>query len=389
MRSRPTAGAPLQTPEKREVSAGAAIVGGAAWGCRLVLALVATACGIPTGPAGVRVLTAPSPSTLEDYCAWYGDVRDDVLYFGQAPFWAAQRASGGDPRADLEYPGPQVIGRFDLRHERLLPPLEVTTPGARAGVWDVHAHPNGRVYFTTFFEPMGWVDPATGASRRFEGLGEGLNELAAGPGDSLLVTRYGGGSAGAGSVLQISPEGVRLAELTVAPPPGARVQVAPKTPAFDPLRGEVWTTNDLLPAAGGKVRFDAVALALAGHLLRRIEEPEIQFVAFGRDGGGHFAEVDSWGLRLRQTPAGRAILLDRSFVRAYDFAQDIKPLPDGRVVVTRWSGHVHVVSPEGRVTSVRLPRLEDGGLYYTAVAYGDRVCATHCGGVRVVCADLE
>ena len=133
---------------------------------------------------------------------------------------------------------------------------------------------------------------------------------------------------------------------------------------------------------------DAVAVGLTGQLSRRIEEPEVQFVAFAA-GGGHFAEVDASGLQLRQTRDGRTIPLDRDFARALDFAQDIKPLEDGRVVVTRWSGHVHVVSPDGQVASVRLPSLGDGGLYYTAVARGNRVCATHCGGVRVVCSDLD
>jgi hypothetical protein len=205
----------------------------------------------------------------------------------------------------------------------------------------------------------------------------------------LLVTRYGGGPGGSGAVLQLSPEGELLAEIVVPPPDGERLQVAPKTPAFDPLRSEVWTTNDLIPAEGGDVRYDAVVLGLEGRVLRRIAEPEIQFVAFGPDGGGHLAEVDARGLRLRQPRAGRTLSLDPRFARSLDFAQDVKPLSDGRVVVTRWSGHVHVVSADGRVTSMRLPPIEDGGLYYTAVARGRRVCATHCGGVRVVCSDLD
>ena len=365
------------------------MVCGATWGCTLLLALLVAGCGIPTRQDGVQVFSAAPPSEVEDYCAWYGDARDGVLYFGQAPFWAAHRASGGDPRADLEHPGPQLVGRFDLERERLLAPLDVTAPGARSGVWDVHAHANGRVYFTTFYEEMGWTDPATGASGRFEGLGEGLNEIAPGPGETLLVTRYGGGPDGSGAVLQLSPEGKLLAELAVPPPDGERLQVAPKTPAFDPLRGEVWTTNDLIPADGGDVRYDAVVLGPEGRVLRRITEPEIQFVAFGPDGGGHLAQVDSAGLRLRQPRTGRTIPLDPRFARSLDFAQDVKPLSDGRVVVTRWSGHVHVVSPGGRVASVRLPPVDDGGLYYTAVARGRRVCATYCGGVRVVCSDLD
>ena len=361
----------------------------ASLGCVLLLGLLIAGCRLPARPSGLRVIAADPPSATEDYCAWYGDARGDRLYFGQAAFWSAHRASDGDPRADLQHPGPQLVGRFDLAREELLEPLDVTTPGARSGVWDVHAHDNGRVYFTTFFETMGWVDPATGASRRFEDLGPGLNEIAPGPDGSLLVTRYGGGERGAGAVLQLSPEGELLAELAVPPPARAEVQLAPKTPAYDPRRTEVWTTNDLLPLGPGATRYDAVALAPSGRVLRRVEEPEIQFVAFDREGFGHFAEVDDRGLRLRQTGPGRTLPLDPAFVRSLDFAQDVKALADRRVVVTRWSGHVHVIEPDGRLASLRLPALAAGGLYYTAVARGRRVCATHCGGVEIVCSDLD
>ena len=117
------------------------------------------------------------PSSAEErYCAWYGDARDGVLYFGQAAFWPASRASGAsgggeeDPRADLAVAGPQLIGRFDLGRGELLPPLEVGPADARSGVWDVHAHSNGRVYFTTYFESMGWVDPRSGEVRHLEAL---------------------------------------------------------------------------------------------------------------------------------------------------------------------------------------------------------------------------
>jgi len=68
-----------------------------------------------------------------------------------------------------------------------------------------------------------------------------------------------------------------------------------------------------------------------------------------------------------------------------DFVQDIQPAADGRVVVTRWSGRVHVADARGRVRSVQLPRLDPDGLYYTAVLHGDRLCATYCADVTVVC----
>jgi hypothetical protein len=78
-------------------------------------------------------------------------------------------------------------------------------------------------------------------------------------------------------------------------------------------------------------------------------------------------------------------VLDPRFPVAYDFVQDLQVAGDGRVVVTRWSGVVHVVDPEGRVASSRLPDLDPHGLYYSAAVEGDRVCATYCADVSVVC----
>jgi len=47
---------------------------------------------------------------------------------------------------------------------------------------------------------------------------------------------------------------------------------------------------------------------------------------------------------------------------------------------------VHVVpAGGGEARSVRLPAVGERGLYYTAVLAQDRICATHCGGVEVVC----
>jgi len=105
--------------------------------------------------SGSRIYTYEAPSSAERYCAWYGDARDAVLYFGMAAFWSAMRSHGNDPMADLLEEGPVAIGRFDLRKERMLEPLEVGSAGDRSGVWDVLAHPNGRIYFTSFYEPAG------------------------------------------------------------------------------------------------------------------------------------------------------------------------------------------------------------------------------------------
>jgi hypothetical protein len=288
-------------------------------------------------------------------------------------------------------PGPRRIGRFDLPPRRLLSPLDAGPGGAATGVWDVLAHPNGRVYFTTWFDSMGWVEPESGELRRLEALGRNLNEIAPGPHGSLLVSRYGSadGGPGDGSVLIVDPDGELLAELPLAPPPGYRV--APKTVAFDPARDEIWVTTDLFPTAAGPIRHDAYLLDRSGREKQRIESPELHFVAFGPDGTGLFAEVEGHRLLLRVRPpagADRFLLADASFANGLDFAQDIHFEPDGRAVVTRWSGAVHVLDPGGSLATLRLPQLEPAGLYYSGVLAGDRVCATYCGGIAVVCAPL-
>jgi len=380
----------------------------------------------PARPPAV-VLSHGPISEAERYCAWYGDARDGVLYYGLSPFWSAYREHGMDPSADLREPGPQRIGRADLRRRRLLPALEVTAPGARAGVWDVLAHPSGRIFYTTFFESAGWVDPESGEVRRLEAAGRGLNELAPGPGDSILASRYAGPEGGDGSVVVLGPRGEVRAEHVLAPVPGYRV--APKTVAWDPVRREIWVNTDLLPRAGGggargqsatgtragaqqgaadeagepeaerRPRHDARLLGPEGAERHRWEEPELQFVAFRGDGWGLAAEVDAEGLWLRalgpDDPAGsprergERFLADAFFDRESDFAQDIQfadaAAGEGRAVVMRWSGRLHVVDPELPLArTYRLPRRGEG-LYYTGVLQDERVCATLCQGAEVVC----
>lgn len=378
--------------------------GGAVRGCTaaIVCALV-LGCGLP-GPSGQRPLgevsiqTADSPSPLEDYCAWFGDARDSMLYFGAAAFWSTYRAAGGDPRADLRQTGPQFIGRFDLRRSRFEEPLAVGGPEARSGVWDVLAHPNGRIYFTTYFEPAGYVDPQTGRVRRFEAVGQGLNELALSSSGDILVTRYGMGVGGQGSVVVLDAEGGLRAEYPLEAPEG--YQVAPKSLAFDPLREEIWVNTDLLPEAeaSGEIRHDTRVLGPDGSERLRFERPEVQFMTFGPDGTGYFAERDGALLNLRiRTPdrAGSAILtgqlvpLDDDFPADLDFVQEIRVDARGDATLTRWGGRIHLVSREGKASAVQLPRPGGDGLYYTAIRQGNRLCATYCGGVTVVCRELE
>jgi hypothetical protein len=349
--------------------------------------------------SSVVVRTAEPASDDEAYCAWYGDARDGVLYFGEAAFWSALRATG-DPTADLQSAGPQQIGRFDLRREVMLEPLDVGAAlgePPHSGVWDVLAHPNGRVYYTTYFEASGYVDPRSGRAVALPGLGVGLNELATGPDGSILATRYGSADGGGGSVVRFTQDGALVAEHPLAAPAGW--QVAPKSVAFDERRRAVWLTTDLVAHAGGGVRQDARVVDLEGRELARWEEPELQFVAFDARGVGYLVERDGPRLTLRildptdagpLATAGRRVLLDDAFGVGLDFAQDLRIAGDGRIVITRWSGRIDVVDPAApggpSVRQLTLPSLAEGGLYYTAVLEHGRVCSTLCAGVTVVCA---
>jgi hypothetical protein len=276
-------------------------------------------------------------------------------------------------------------------------PLVVGGPEARVGVWDVLVHPNGRVYFTTYFESAGYVDPGSGRVVRFEAAGIGLNELTLSPGSEILATRYGTSGGGGGSVVVLDAEGAVLAEYPLGAPEGYRA--APKSLALDPVRGELWVNTDLLPEVRGEgeVRHDTRVLGPGGHERLRFERPEVQFMTFGPDGTGYFAERQDALLNLRiRAPeragspilTGRIVPLDDEFPGDRDFVQDIHVAADGTAVVARWSGRIHLVNRHGEVELRKLPRPTEDGLYYTGILAGGRLCATFCGGVTVVCQDL-
>lgn len=344
-------------------------------------------------PDGLNVVTAKAPSESERYCAWYGDDDGATLYVGQAPFWSAMRASGGDPTADLREPGPQWIGRFDLARERWRQALDVGRPDGRSGVWDVHLHTDGQLYFTTFFGTGGRVDPESGVVTHFDAAGRGLNELAPGPGGDVLVSRYsaGDGVKRGGELLTLDSAGQITRRWPLPAPTG--FLVAPKTPAWNAAGERLIATTDLLPEFDGETRHAAYRL-LPGEDWQWSYEPELQFVASLEDGTEYRVESHADGrlwLRRIGSPGARIqdarVLLDPRFPAGADFVQDLKTAADGRLVLTRWSGKVHVVASNGSVATVELPRLDPQGLYYTAVIHGERLCASYCADVTMVCVD--
>ncbi|MBW2272913.1 MAG: hypothetical protein JRG96_06555 [Deltaproteobacteria bacterium] len=372
---------------------------------------------------------APAPSSAETYCAWFADRDGDVIYFGQAAFWWGFRSSdGADPARDFALEGPRPIGRFDLGREAFLPSLDAGAPGARSGVWDVLRHANGRIYFTTFFERGGYVDPANERVVHFGDAGTGLNELAPGPGGAVLATRYADAEGGAGSLVLLDSEGGILAEhVLVSSTPG--FQLAAKSAALDPIRGDIWVNSDLLPArdhAGeksargpggswGAAGHPTLVMDAAGRERARFDAVEIQAMAFGADGVGYLALAEGARLSVAVLTPGlregdprrglelaRRVVVDDNYSRHLDFAQTLAVDDQGRVILTRWGGHVHVLEreragvqsgPGGEgaeaeaitLRSLRLPAYEPGGLYYAAYLAGDRICATYCGRVSVVC----
>ncbi len=342
------------------------------------------------------------PSAVERYCAWYGEAREGVLYFGQAPFWSASRQQGNAPEADLAAPGPQWIGRFDLARGELLETLDVSEEGARSGIWDVLPHPNGRVYFTTFYEAAGSIDLSTGEVARYPELGTGLNELALGPEDAIVVTRYGGHGGdplASGSLGLFSPEGLLLAEYPLRAPAG--YALAPKTAAWDEAGERYWLSTDLVrrdPAAPpAPSEHPAIVLDARGSEIARIGGIELHFVRFRRDGWGVAAFVADGELRLVelgpgeprwQLVPGAGQLLDANFPALLDFVQDISFGPEQETIVTRWSGRVHVLGPGDDRRDLQLPRDDPAGLYYSAALWDDDICATYCADVAVVCARL-
>jgi cyclohexadienyl dehydratase len=342
-------------------------------------------------------------SGRERYSAWFADSDGRVLYFGLSPFWELWWERDGDPTADLEEPGDHLIGRFDLEASRFLPPLRVRSagPDARGSVWDVLAHSNGRVYYTTYFEEIGWVAADGSEVRWLDGLGRGFNELAEGPDGSVYVTRYSDAPRAPerrayGAVVVLTPDGELVREIRLEPEGGAFT--APKSIAVDPGSREIWINTDTFPATGAE-EHEALRIAPDGRVLeRRAGPPELQFVHFDARGRGWFAEVAEAELSLRVTEAGStARELELGPLAPLDFVQDIRSTPQGGAVLALWSGRVWLVEPAGDAflcADLQLELPDDcvppqgRSILYTALVHGEFVFATLACGPTVLRAPL-
>ncbi len=338
----------------------------------------------------------PANRGPETYSAWFADARGRILYFGLSPFWELWWRSGGDPLGDLAQPGDHLIGRFDLERQSFLAPLRVRSggPDSRSSVWDVLVHSNGRIYYTTYFEEIGSVNPDGSDARAFAGLGTGFNELYEGPSGNIYTTRYSNAPAHPerrqyGAVVELTPEGGLVREIRFER--DDERFTAPKSIAIDPRSGEIWLNTDTFQADGSIV-YETLRLAPDGAvLLREAAPPELHFVRFDSVGRGYFAESANGAFRLRITTDGRELArLELGPRDPLDFVQDIHFTQAGEAVLAFWSGRVTLVRREGdrfRATDLRLERPEEcapprgRSLLYSAVVHGERVYATlHCGG---------
>jgi hypothetical protein len=359
--------------------------------------LLVAACTVPRADAPRWYRDADRNGGAERYSAWFADERDDVLYFGLSPFWTLWWESGGDARLDLEVPGDLLIGRFDLRARRFRPALRVRglEEGARGSIWDVLAHSNGRIYYTSFFEGAGWIAPDGGAGERFAHLGVGFSELVEGPGGRIYLTRYAAeparpGIPGYGAVTVVEPDGALVWETRFEPAKDG-THTAPKSLAVDPGSGEVWVNTDSW-SPGGALSHETLRLSAQGELVeRRAGGEELQFMAFTGPGEGWFALARDGALWLeRRAPEGnRALRLSPQ--GALDFVQDIQPGPHGSVVATLWSGRAFEVRATGQGLEARAVRFDlppecappaHRSLTYTAVPWQGELYATlFCGPV--------
>jgi hypothetical protein len=262
--------------------------------------------------------------------------------------------------------------------------MEARRPGddSRSSVWDVLAHPNGWVYYTTYFEEMGRARPGMDNVEHFDSLGTGLNEIAMGPGGNLYVTRYGG-SGGDGSVVMISQEGELLREQTVHALDGA--VTAPKSIAVDPVSGDVWLNADVI-APDKSVHFAWFHLGPDLKPISHGDSPELMFPAFDKTGRGFFVEDDGGRVRVRVTRGGKELArLDLGPRAPHDFAQDVHFAKDGTAAIAFWSGRVELVrEKDGQFSQSRVAMSRDAecasnpnALFYSAFVEPKGVYATY------------
>jgi hypothetical protein len=365
------------------------------WRLALGLSLLLACAVFERGPEVVAFRMAPANSGAERYSAWFADSDGRVLYFGLSPFWDVSWQSGDDPKADLKEPGDHLIGRFDLDREVFLQPLRVREvgPGSRSSVWDVLAHSNGRIYFTTYFEEIGSVRSDGSDLRLFEGLGVGFNELSEARGGNVFVTRYSStplepDESSYGAVVELTPDGELVREIVIAR--AGDDFAAPKSVAVDPESGDIWLNTDTF-RADESIYHETVHLAADGRVLgRHAGDPELQFVRFDRAGRGWFAESDAGTLRVRVTLAGHGLAQRELGPRPrYDFVQDIHFASNGTAAIARWSGIVHLLrlragELERRDLDLRLPPRcgATGGpaLLYSAILHERHLYGTiYCG----------
>jgi hypothetical protein len=275
----------------------------------------------------------------EVYDGWFADTDGRIVYFGQSPFWRAYYATEEpDPQGDLREEGDYLIGRFDTKKDTFLAPFKVGQ--GKGSVFDVLYHTvNHNIYFTNFFDSMGYVSPKTKKVVYFEDLGPGLNELYQGPGGNIYVTRYSIGGKD-GSILILTPSGRLLKEYFIRLP---GFIVAPKSIAVSPITGKIFINTDMFSLKDNLVKHDSFVLGADGRVVQRIMDREVFFMSFDPQGKMWLAERPEngfWQMNITY-PEGRQVklIIDKKPF-PFDFIQDIKHR-EGITIVTAWSGKLY------------------------------------------------
>ena len=197
----------------------------------------------------------PRPAAASATAPGTATRRQDVLYFGESPFWMrrCERRRRPDGRPARAGPAADRPLRPRAASRMLAAASDRGGRDSRAGVWDVLAHPNGRVYFTTFYESAGWVDPATGEASRFEAAGTRPQRAgAAGPTAASSLALRRGAAAATGSVVVLDRRAATSWPSCRSRRRRGRGRGA-EEPRVRPGRGEVvWVNTDLAAASGGR-----------------------------------------------------------------------------------------------------------------------------------------
>jgi hypothetical protein len=309
-------------------------------------------------------------SGKESYESWFGDSNGRVLYFGESYWWRGYLETN-DALGNCKEKGNLLIGRFDTSAERFLPPLKIGK--GKDEIWDILVHSNGKIYWTSFTEGIGYVSSDGRKVIKFKKAGVGFNELWEGPRGNIWVTRYACEDRKGrkdGSVVMLDQKGEILKEFQVHE---EGFITSPKSLAVNPLNGEIIVNSDQFPINGSEdYKHHSFILSPSREVLKIIRDYEIMFMSYDNLGRGWFVEKVNETLRVKISfPNGKAKIIYLDSFSPFDFIQDIKH-GGNLTVATAWSGRVYLFEEKEpsifEVSKYQIDRpISPGKIAYTTI----------------------